>query len=132
LLRRVYRRGVDLVSNGGYGTVYIPLLPDDPLYDPDSPHTNFMAMTRATVGEGAGNVTTPWVDQNQTYTSHASHQLFLREYEMVGGKPVSTGHLLEGDRGMATWADVKEQARTMLGIELTDADVTQVPVFRMD
>ena len=132
LFGQFFDHGLDLVSKGGNGTVYIPLQPDDPLYNPDSPHTNFMAMTRATVGEGAGNVTTPWVDQNQTYTSNASHQLFLREYEMVDGRPVSTGHLLEGDRGMATWADVKEQARTMLGIELTDADVTQVPVFRMD
>ena len=26
------------------------------------------------------NETTPFVDQNQTYTSHASHQVFLREY----------------------------------------------------
>ena len=28
------------------------------------------------------NKTTPFVDQNQTYTSHASHQVFLREYEL--------------------------------------------------
>ena len=28
------------------------------------------------------NETTPFVDQNQTYTSHASHQVFLREYEL--------------------------------------------------
>ena len=27
------------------------------------------------------NETTPFVDQNQTYTSHASHQVFLREYD---------------------------------------------------
>lgn len=132
LFGQFFDHGLDLVAKGGNGTVYIPLQPDDPLYDPGSPHTNFMAMTRATIGEGAGNVTTPWVDQNQTYTSNASHQLFLREYEMIEGRPVSTGHLLEGDRGMATWADVKDQARTMLGIELTDADVTQVPVFQMD
>ena len=26
------------------------------------------------------NHTTPFVDQNQTYTSHPSHQVFLREY----------------------------------------------------
>ena len=26
------------------------------------------------------NTTTPFVDQNQTYTSHPSHQVFLREY----------------------------------------------------
>ena len=55
-----------------------------------------MAVTRATnsaVSPGAdgilgtaddvhlhNNETTPFVDQNQTYTSHASHQVFLREY----------------------------------------------------
>ena len=132
LFGQFFDHGLDLVAKGGNGTVYIPLQPDDPLYNLATPHTNFMALTRATVGEDAGNVTTPWVDQNQTYTSHASHQVFLREYEMVGGKPQATGHLLEGDRGLATWGDVKEQARTMLGIELTDADVTMVPLLRTD
>ena len=29
------------------------------------------------------NTTTPFVDQNQTYTSHPSHQVFLRDY-MIG------------------------------------------------
>ena len=46
-----------------------------------------MTLTRATVtdtddGRAAhNNETTPFVDQNQTYTSHPSHQVFLREYE---------------------------------------------------
>ena len=31
------------------------------------------------------NTTTSFVDQNQTYTSHPSHQVFLREYVLVGG-----------------------------------------------
>ena len=78
------------------------------------------------------NLTTAWVDQNQTYTSHSSHQLFLREYALVDGKPLATGKLLEGDRGLATWADVKQQAAEMLGIKLTDADVTNIPLFKMD
>ena len=30
--------------------------------------------------QNANNTDTPWVDQSQTYTSHASHQVFLREY----------------------------------------------------
>ncbi len=30
--------------------------------------------------QDAKNTNSPWVDQSQTYTSHASHQLFLREY----------------------------------------------------
>ena len=133
LFGQFFDHGLDLVSKGGNGTVYIPLQPDDPLYNPDSPHTNFMAMTRATVGDGAANVTTPWVDQNQTYTSHPSHQVFLREYVMVDGKPVATGFLLESpSHGLATWADVKAQAREMLGIELTDLDVGQVSVILTD
>lgn len=133
LFGQFFDHGLDLVAKGGNGTVYIPLQPDDPLYNPATPHTNFMVLTRATVGEGAGNVTTPWVDQNQTYTSHASHQVFLREYETVNGKTVATGLLLEGaDGGLATWGEIKAQAREMLGIELTDADVGKVPMIRTD
>jgi hypothetical protein len=40
-----------------------------------------MVLTRAPTNPV--NLTTPWVDQNQTYTSHSSHQLFLREYVLV-------------------------------------------------
>ena len=29
------------------------------------------------------NTTSPFVDQNQTYTSHPSHQVFLRAYEIL-------------------------------------------------
>jgi Ca2+-binding RTX toxin-like protein len=130
LFGQFFDHGLDLVGKGGNGTVYIPLKEDDPLYDPLSPHTNFMALTRAT--PDATNVTTPWVDQNQTYTSHPSHQVFLREYVLHEGRPVATGHLLEGDMGLATWADVKEQARTILGIDLTDVDVSSVPLLRTD
>lgn len=129
LFGQFFDHGLDLVPKSGNGTVFIPLQADDPLYVPGS-HTNFMVMTRATVdGE---NVTTPWVDQNQTYTSHPSHQVFLREYVLVDGKPVATGHLLEGARGLATWADVKAQARDILGIDLTDADVGNIPLIRVD
>ena len=135
LFGQFFDHGLDLISKGGSGTVYIPLSPDDPLYDPATPHTNFMVMTRAS-RDGDGdtiNTTTPWVDQNQTYTSHASHQVFLREY-MTGpdGKTVATGDLLEGARGLATWADVKAQAKAMLGIDLTDANVGNVPLLRTD
>ena len=128
LFGQFFDHGLDLVPKSG-ATIYIPLQADDPLYVEGS-HTNFMVLTRST--PGGDNVTTPWVDQNQTYTSHASHQVFLREYTMVEGKPVATGHLLEGARGLATWADVKAQAREMLGIELTDADVTNIPLLRTD
>ena len=131
LFGQFFDHGLDLVAKGGNGTVYMPLSPDDPLYNPNSP-TNFMVMTRAATDDSAGNVTTPWVDQNQTYTSHPSHQVFLREYAMVDGQPVATGNLLDGARGLPTWADIKAQARTLLGIELTDKDVGAVPLVAVD
>jgi Ca2+-binding RTX toxin-like protein len=132
LFGQFFDHGLDLVAKGGNGTIYIPLQLDDPLYDhTPGALTNFMAVTRATVGDNAANVTTPWVDQNQTYTSHPSHQVFLREYHLVDGRPVATGKLLDGERGLATWGDVKAQA-LMLGIELTDIDVFAVPLIRTD
>ena len=78
------------------------------------------------------NTTTPFVDQNQTYTSHPSHQVFLREYIMVGGKPLATGHLLNGAHGEGNWGEVKAQAHNLLGINLTDADVFNVPLLATD
>ena len=101
LFGQFFDHGLDLISKGGSGTVYIPLQPDDPLYVPGS-HSNFMVMTRAS-RDGDGdtiNTTTPWVDQNQTYTSHASHQVFLREY-MTGpdGKTIATGRPARGCKG---------------------------------
>lgn len=147
LFGQFFDHGLDLVNKGGSGTVFIPLQPDDPLYVEGS-HTNFMVLTRATVLPGNDgimgtaddvrpvNTTTPFVDQNQTYTSHASHQVFLRQYALDGdGVPHATGKLIEGGGaaagGMATWAEVKEQAK-MLGILLTDQDVGAVPLLRTD
>lgn len=94
----------------------------------------------------ATNTDSPWIDQSQTYTSHASHQVFLREYAMnTANKPVSTGRLLggldagqtysgspDGREGISTWKSVKEQARTKLGLLLTDKDVTNVPMLAVD
>ena len=147
LFGQFFDHGLDLVSKGGAGTVYIPLQPDDPLYVPGSA-TNFMVLTRATPVMGAGadgqlgtaddtrdhnNETTPWIDLNQVYTSNPSHQVFLREYALVDGKPVATGRMLEGaSGGPATWADVKTQAAEMLGIQLTDMDVLRVPAVLTD
>jgi len=91
------------------------------------------------------NTTTPFVDQNQTYTSHPSHQVFLREY-MVGsdGQLHSSGKLLQhaqgpdgiagtadDNTGMATWADVKANA-LKLGIILSDYNVGDVPLLATD
>ena len=134
-----FDHGLDLVGKGGFGTVYIPLQPDDPLYVPGS-STNFMAVTRATLDQNgnAVNKVTPFVDQNQTYTSNASAQVFHREYEMrevAPGviQPFATGRLLNGvDGGLATWADIKMQARQKLGIELDDFDIHNIPQLLVD
>ena len=145
LFGQFFDHGLDLVNKGGSGTVFIPLQPDDPLYVPGS-HTNFMVLTRSTVSAGPDNVmgtaddigpintTTSYVDQNQTYTSHPSHQVFLRQYVLnAAGDPVATGKLIEGaNGGMATWGEVKQQAREKLGINLTDSDVGSVPLLRTD
>jgi hypothetical protein len=153
-----FDHGLDLVPKGGAGTVIMPLQPDDPLFVPGS-KTNFMAMARGQIQPGPDgilgtaddiqetmNTTTPWVDQNQTYTSHPSHQVFLRQYETSTGRPLPDGKVLDGDhcapRGtgipgdqicnIGNWAAVKAQAATKLGIRLTDQDVFDVPLILTD
>src|SRR5262245_39140159 len=158
-----FDHGLDLVTKGGFGTIFVPLQPDDPLFVPGSP-TNFMVETRATVRFLPGpdgilgtaddirsteNTTTPFVDQNQTYSSHPSHQVFLREYTLdPTGRPVDTGKLLvnrdlglDGQfgtvddhviGGMSTWGVLKAQAADLLGVHLTDYDVGNVPLLATD
>jgi Ca2+-binding RTX toxin-like protein len=165
-----FDHGLDLVTKGNNGTVYVPLQPDDPLIagadgimntaDDLAPNLRFMALTRATPTmvdpDGAGplpavaqfeNTTTAFVDQNQTYTSHASHQVFLREYVKVdidgagGNGPVAiaTGRLLDGTAAsgsvagaIGNWGEVKAQALTMLGIKLDDFDIHNAPLLVTD
>src|SRR6516162_8574217 len=50
-----FDHGLDLVTKGGNGTIFIPLQPDDPLFVPGSP-TNFMVETRATMLPGPDGV----------------------------------------------------------------------------
>src|SRR4051812_39982246 len=153
-----FDHGLDLVTKGGSGTVIMPLQPDDPLFVPGSP-TNFMAMARGQNQPGPDgilgtaddlqetmNTTTPWVDQNQTYTSHPSHQVFLRQYDISTGRPLPDGKVLDGGhcapRGtgipgdqicnIGNWAEVRAQASTKLGIQLTDPDVFDVPLIATD
>lgn len=79
------------------------------------------------------NETTPWIDLNQVYTSNPSHQVFLRQYVLVEGKPLATGEMLQGATGgPPTWADIKNQARDLLGIELSDMNVHSVPLLVTD
>src|SRR4051812_32494242 len=136
LFGQFFDHGLDLVNKGGNGTVFMPLKSDDPLFSTAAGAPNFMVLSRATHGGDfeANNQTTPWVDQSQTYTSHPSHQVFLRAYALdSAGDPQSTGSLLTGPGdGMATWADVKNQARTRLGIALTDADALSIPLLATD
>ena len=146
LFGQFFDHGVDQTVKGG-GTVFVPLKADDPLITvgpdgkagtgdevaPNSPNA-FMVLTRAQNQPGddgilgtaddvqeAANTDSPYVDQSQTYTSHPSHQVFLREYiNNAAGRPVSTGKLLGGvagptANGMATWATVKSQAAIFLG-----------------
>src|SRR3954468_11128036 len=154
-----FDHGLDLVPKGGSGTVIMPLQPDDPLFVPGS-QTNFMAMARGQNQPGPDgilgtaddvqetmNITTPWADQNQTYTSHPSHQVFLRQYPLdAAGRPVPDGKVLDGDhcapRGtgipgdqicnIGNWGLVKAQAATKLGIRITDADMFDVPKILTD
>ena len=157
-----FDHGLDLVTKGGNGTIFMPLQPDDPLIaGPDHilgtgddlpPELRFMTLARTTPflpagqpavgGTEAQNTTTPFVDQNQTYTSNASHQVFLREYKftvdsdndtVADSHAMNTGLLLNGvNHGIATWGEVKLQATEKLGLTLNDLDVLDVPKLDVD
>ena len=113
LFGQFFDHGLDLVNKGGAGTVFVPLDASDPLVPgPDGiagtgddvpPQLRFMVLTRASHVNGeATNQTTPFVDQSQTYTSHPSHQVFLRDYDLVAGRPEQTGHLITGSAASPT------------------------------
>jgi hypothetical protein len=133
LFGQFFDHGLDLIPKAG-ASVLIPLLKDDPLYVQGS-NTNFMVLTRAadaTTGESI-NLTTPWIDQSQTYGSHPSQNVFVREYNFgtsASTRAVATGRLLDESSagGMPTWKVIKAQAKK-LGILLTDYDVNSVPVI---
>ena len=146
-----FDHGLDKITNGGNGTVFVPVKADDPLvtHGPDGiagngdevPAGTPMVLTRGSITTAAGevrnspNTDTPFVDQSQTYTSHSSHQVFLRQYvDNNVGRPVSTGKFLStpDGEGLATWAMIKAQAATVLGLQLVDADVTNIPMIEAD
>jgi hypothetical protein len=72
--------------------------------------------------------------------------VFLREYQLVSGKPAQTGLMLDGGHcaprptnipgdqicNIGNWADVKHQAATVLGIQLIDTDIFDVPKLVTD
>ena len=156
-----FDHGVDQTVKSG-GAVFVPLKADDPLITlgPDGRANTgdevpagqrFMVLTRAKNQPGpdgelgtdddvqdATNTDTPLVDQSQTYTSHPSHQVFVREYKLnAANHPVSTGNLLGGmpgpeAGGMATWESVKDQAAKVLGLQLEDKDLLDIPMIATD
>ena len=139
-----FDHGLDLINKGGSGFVFMPLQASDPLFDKGADGiagttddgNNFMILTRAQVNaQGTTtNDTTPFIDQNQTYSSHASMQAFLREYVLgPNGEVIATGNLIEGATGgMANWGELKAQALNILGIALDDQDVNDVPLLATD
>jgi hypothetical protein len=154
-----FDHGLDLVDKGGNGAIFIPLEADDPLVAgadgifgtaTTCRGPALHALTRATntaVQAGAdgvfgtaddvhfhNNQTTPFVDQNQTYTSHASHQVFLREYATnAAGHTVATGKLLDGaNGGIGNWAEVKAQASAVPRHPADRPDVLNVPLLATD
>ena len=110
--------------------------------------TTSWSLTRVTVdGPGADGIsarpttsparqnitTTPWVDQNQTYASTARSRCSCANTSPdADGKPIATGHAASdrqaewrpGDLGRHQGA-----GRDVLGIELTDADVGNIPLI---
>jgi len=159
LFGQFFSHGLDLVGKSSTESVKIPLATTDPLYDTCINLTNRGCVTEFSMGRtdlqgnvatGGKNTTTPWIDQNQTYTSHPSHQVFLREYFCRGletattilasnkctsaNPPIATGKLIDGDiaGNIANWKEVKRQAANKLGIELVDMDIHNVPLLLTD
>ena len=157
LFGQFFDHGLDLVGKSSTEVVRIPLAASDPLANECGSTRGCVAelrMGRTKLGTdpvtNAGtNTTTPWIDQNQTYTSHPSHQVFLREYKCASensatinpnllctssNRPVATGRILDGAKAgnIANWAEVKKQAANKLGIELVDMDIHDVPLLLTD
>jgi hypothetical protein len=165
LFGQFFDHGLDLIPKAGTA-VFIPVDQTDPLYSPSPYAANEMILTRGAdpvTGESV-NITTPYIDQSQSYGSHPSQNFFLREYSFAPttGLPTPTGRLLEGtdaqypvnnnsggyslptsfsataggvyavsNGGMPTWRDTKAQAH-LLGINLTDWDVRNIPIIATD
>ncbi|MGE4608640.1 MAG: peroxidase family protein, partial [Myxococcota bacterium] len=137
-----FDHGLDLVNKGGNGFVVMPLQADDPL----AGLAGDMQMPRAAIDAGMDgiigtmddvaspvNATTPHVDQQQTYASHASTQILLRDYHEIGGVLQNTGRLNDGaNGGMSTWGDMQEMAASLLGIALDDQDGANNPEIDSD
>ena len=149
LFGQFFDHGLDLVGKQKSNFVIMPLPQDDPLYVPGG-RTNFMMLNRTDLSTSTAgiNSTTPWIDQNQTYGSHPSKNVFMRDYscfttaastvavacEVGTSAPFSTGQLVNSEiaHNIANWSEVKANALEKLGIELTDYDVTNIPLLVTD
>ena len=110
LFGQFFDHGLDLITKGG-GTVFVPLQPDDPLYVAGSP-TNFMVLSRAVTTRALGPTASlgtadddPWAHQHHHALHRPEPDLHLapvapgvpaRIRRLVDGKPVATGHMLDG------------------------------------
>jgi Ca2+-binding RTX toxin-like protein len=165
LFGQFFDHGLDLIPKAG-PSVFIPVDQSDPLYSASPYAPNEMILTRGAdpVHGDSVNITTPYIDQSQSYGSHPSQNFFLREYTFAStsGLPTPTGRLLEGtdspyptndnsggyslptsfistsggvyapsNGGMPTWRDMKAQAH-LLGINLTDWDIRNIPIIATD
>ena len=135
LFGQFFDHGLDLVAKGQSGTVFIPLQPDDPLYvagQPDELH-----------GADAG-------DRGRRGQQREHHHALRRPEpdlhlaSVAPGLPARvrddrpTGRSRPARRSTAPTAacrpgaEVKEQAREMLGIDLTDFHVGNLPLLATD
>ncbi len=96
--------------------------------------------------QNANNTDSPWVDQSQTYTSHASHQVFLREYKSRGRQARRDRQAARRPRlparptparpdGTDRHRDVEghqDAGRHAPGLRLEDKDVLNIPMLATD
>ena len=162
LFGQFFDHGLDLVTKGGSGTVFVPLQPDDPLYvdrRPSPTRTSWCSPGRptspaptASSAPPTTSTSTPTPPRRSSTRTRPTPRTPRTRCSCAStcstdGKPVATGgcsrtatparrRLLHRRRrqigGLATWAVVKAQAAMLLGIELSDTDVTNVPLLATD
>ena len=109
----------------------------DELSLPQNSHLAFMVLTRATPSGDVGKSTRRPRSSTRTRPTPRTPRTrcSCASTSSVGRPP--GGHRPPARRrsngsSLPTWADVKEQARDVLGIELTDRDVGNIPLLRTD
>ena len=122
-----FDHGLDFIGKGADGTkITIPLAIDDPLYrapgtnGPSDPGNTKITVSRADVSgfDANGNAqwinhTSPYIDQSQTYGSHAQITALLREWVSTdGGATFHAGaHLFDGATS-ASWTNAWGETTT--------------------